>query len=197
MLKLMTLGIYLLLVNAVALLFGNVAKILHHSLGGSIPIQNLIIAPVQAVQLIAGMLIIGLFLWHTQVKWFLQVKAMISESVVASVMGVNVRAVRLYAMCLGSLLAVSAAILLLYDTGMNPHAGMGITLTAAVAVIVGGTDSFKGTLAAALLIAFLQTGTEWFFSAQWKEGMTFLLLIAVILWRTEGIVAFKLRVEEQ
>lgn len=192
-----SMGIYLLLVNAVALLFGNDTKILHHGIGGSLQLKNLIIAPIQVVQLVASLVIIALFLWHIKAKWFLQVKAMISEPSVAAVMGVDIHFIRRYALGVGSLLAVTAAILQLYDTGMNPHAGMGLTLTAAVAVIVGGTDSFKGTLVASLLIAFLQTGTEWFFSAQWKEGVTFLLLIAVILWRTEGIVAFRLRVEEQ
>jgi len=120
-----------------------------------------------------------------------------SDTGVASVMGVNTFAIRLYAMILGSLFAVLASILTLYDIGLNPQSGMAITLTAVVAVIVGGTTSFKGTVAASLLIAFLQTGTEWYLSAQWKEGVTFLLLISVILWRTQGIVSFKMRVEEQ
>ncbi|MEX2411372.1 MAG: branched-chain amino acid ABC transporter permease [Candidatus Paceibacterota bacterium] len=192
-----SMGVYLFLVNLIALLFGNNSIILNTNLGSSISFLNLNIVPVQGVQLLVSTLLIGLFLWHTKAKWFLNVKAMISESTVASVMGVNTYAIRMYAVIVGSLLSVSASVLLLYDTGMSPHAGMGITLSAVVAVIIGGTDSFKGTLAASLLIAFLQTGTEWFFSAQWKEGITFLLLIAVILWRTEGIVSFNLRVEEQ
>lgn len=192
-----SMGAYLFLVNLVALLFGNESVILNANLGSSMTFLNLIIVPIQTMQFLVGILFIGLFLWHTRARWFLNVKAMISESTVASVMGVNTYAIRLYAMILGSLLAVAASVLLLYDTGMNPHAGMGITLSAAVAVIVGGTDSFKGTVAASLLIAFLQTGTEWFFSAHWKEGMTFLLLIIVILWQTEGIVSYRMRVEEQ
>ena len=100
-------------------------------------------------------------------------------------------------MVIGSLLAVVAAVLYFYDGGLSPQSGMQITLTAVVAVIIGGTDSFKGTIAASLLIALLQTGTEWYLSSQWKEGVTFLLLIAVLLWRTEGILSFKLRVEDQ
>lgn len=192
-----SMGAYLFLINLLALLFGNDSIILQHNLGSSFTFAGIIIVPIQAVQLISGILIIGLFLWHTQAKWFLKVKAMISESTVATVMGVNVYAIRFYGMIIGSLLAVTASILLLYDTGMDPHAGMTITLSAAVAVIVGGTNSFRGTVVASLLIAFLQTGAEWFFSAQWKEGITFLLLIIVILWRTEGIVSFNMRVEER
>ncbi len=191
-----SMGLYLFIVNTVALLFSNESKILHHNLGDSIIIQSLIIAPIQAVQLVVSTLVIGLFLWHARSKKFLQVKAVISESVVASVMGVNIFSVRLYALVVGSLLAVTAAVLLLYDTGINPQSGMNITLTAVVAVVVGGTGTFKGTVAASFLIAFMQTGTEWFLSAQWKEAITFILLTVILLWRTEGIVSANMRVEE-
>ncbi|MBK7970987.1 MAG: branched-chain amino acid ABC transporter permease [Bacteroidetes bacterium] len=135
--------------------------------------------------------------WISNSKKFLQVRAMMSNETVASVMGVNSNAIRLFTMAFGSILAAIAAVLRLYDTGIDPNGGMGITLSAAVAVIIGGGSSIRGTIIASLLIAFLQTTTEWFLSAQWKEGMTFLLLIIVILWRTEGIVSFKMRVEEK
>jgi branched-chain amino acid transport system permease protein len=120
-----------------------------------------------------------------------------SEQTVASVLGVNTKRIRLIAMIIGGLFVAIASILKLYDTGMDPYSGLTITLSASVAVIVGGSNSLKGTIIASLLIASLQTITEWFLSSQWKEGMTFLLLILVILWRTEGIVSFKMRVEEK
>lgn len=192
-----SMGVYILLVNLIALLFGNETKFLDPGLGDSISFANIIIVPIQAVQLIISVILLGLLLYISKTKWFLQVRAMMSNETIASVIGVDTKAIRLFAISLGSFLAAIAAILRIYDTGIDPQAGMTITLSAAVAVIIGGNGSISGTIIASLLIAFLQTTTEWFLSAQWKEGMTFLLLIIVILWRTEGIVSFKMRVEEK
>jgi branched-chain amino acid transport system permease protein len=192
-----SMGVYIFLVNLIALIFGNETKFLSPNLGDSISFLNVIIVPIQVVQLLTAVVLLIAVLWISNSKKFLKVRAMMSNETVASVLGVNSNAIRLFTMALGSILAAIAAVLRLYDTGIDPNAGMGITLSAAVAVIIGGGSSVRGTILASLLIAFLQTTTEWFLSAQWKEGMTFLLLIIVILWRTEGIVSFKMRVEEK
>lgn len=192
-----SMGVYILLVNLIALFFGNETKFLDPNLDNSFSFASIIIVPIQAVQLIISLILLGLLLFVSKTKRFLQVRAIMSNETVASVIGVNSKAIRLFAISFGSLLAAIAAILRLYDTGIDPQAGMSITLSAAVAVIIGGSGSIAGTIIASMLIAFLQTTTEWFLSAQWKEGMTFLLLIIVILWRTEGLVSYKMRVEEK
>lgn len=192
-----SMGMYVFLVNLIALLFGNETKSLQLSWGNSIYLLNIIIVPVQAVQLIICVILLAFILGVSRTKRFLQVRALMSNETAASVLGVNIPSIRLYTIALGSVFAGIAGILRLLDTGIDPNAGMGITLSATVAVIIGGGGSLKGTITASLLIAFLQTTTEWFLSAQWKDGMTFLLLIFVILWRTEGIVSFKMRVEEK
>lgn len=192
-----SMGIYLFLVNFIALLFGNESRILDPQLGNSIILGNLVIAPMQGVQFLAGLLILMVLLLLSRTNGYLKVRAVISNPIVASVLGIPVPQIRLFAIAAGSLLAAIPAILRLFDTGLDPQAGMGITLSAAVAIIVGGSGSLKGTILAALLISVLQTLTEWFLSAQWKEGITFLLLILVILWRTEGIVSYKMRLEEK
>lgn len=192
-----SMGVYLFMVNGIALLFGNETKILELPLGGSIFLANVAIAPIQLVQLVVSLIFLAGVLFASTTKWFLGVRAMMSNESVASVLGVNTTMIRLLAISIGSALAAIAAILTLYDTGVDPQAGMAITLSAAVAVIIGGSLSLRGTILASVVIALLQTATAWFLSSQWKEGMTFVLLILVFFWRTEGIVSYKMRVEEQ
>jgi len=192
-----SIGVYLFMINVIALLNGNETQFVNPGLGSSFSLAGITIVPIQLVQLITAVLLIGGIIILSKTKWFLKVRAMISEETVASVLGVNTNAIRLWMMVIGSILAGIAAILQLFDTGVDPQRGMDITLSAAVAVIIGGQGSIIGTIIASLFIALLQTFTEWFISAQWKQGLTFLLLIAVILWGTEGIVSFKMRVEEK
>ncbi len=192
-----SMGVYLFIINGIAMFFGNETKSLQLSSGGSIFLSNLVIAPVQLLQLLVSLFFLVLVLFVSRARWFLGVRAMMSNESVASVLGVNTSLIRLLAISFGSALAALAAIMTLYDTGIDPQGGMAITLSAVVAVIIGGSLSLRGTIFASLGIALLQTATAWFLSSQWKEGMTFVLLILVFFWRTEGIVSYKMRVEEQ
>lgn len=188
-------GIYLFIINTIALLFGNESKYIALELGQSYQWGEVIVVPIQMWQISLGSILLLLLMLLSKTNYYLHFRATMSDRLVASVMGIDSNRVRRMAMTLGSILASAAAILSFFDTGMDPHSGMSITLSAAVAAILSG-GSLGGTILAALLIASLQTATEWLVSAQWKSGITFLLLIIVIMWRTEGIVSFKMRVEE-
>jgi branched-chain amino acid transport system permease protein len=192
-----SLGVYILLVNLLALLFGNQSRLQDPQLGPSLAFGPLIIMPVQFIQLAVSISIIASAWFLSKRRWYLQIRALLSNEQTAVVLGVNARRTRLIVMLLGAVCAAVPAMLRLYDTGIDPHAGMAITLSAVAAVIIGGNGSIPGTIAAALLISFLQATIEYFFSAQWKDGVTFFLLLVVILVRTEGIVSFKMRTEEQ
>jgi branched-chain amino acid transport system permease protein len=191
-----SMGIYIFIINSLALIFGNETKFLNNNLGGSFSILNIIIVPIQLIQFIISIILVGSSMFLSKCKIYLLIRSMISNETISSVIGVNSKAIRLFALALGSCFAAIASILRSYDTGIDPYSGMSITLSAAVAVIIGGNGSINGTVFASLLIAFLQTLTEWFLSAQWKEGITFVLLIIMVLWKTEGIISFKMRVEE-
>lgn len=192
-----SLGVYILLTNCLAMFFGNETKLEDPHFGGSITFGGIIIMPIQLVQLVVSSLFVGGAWWLSRRRWYLQVRALLSHETAAAVIGVNAKRMRLIVMLLGGMCAAVPAILRLYDTGIDPQAGMAVTLSAVVAVIIGGNGSIQGTFVAAMLIAFLQAIIEYLLSAQWREGVTFLLLMAVILARTEGIVSFKLRVEEK
>lgn len=190
-------GVYLFLINLIAILFGNETKYLDPGLGNSFVFYGIIVVPIQIIQLICSVILIVVILIFSYSRWYLPFKAVSGNEIISSLLGINIRILRMAALVLGSVLASIAGILRMYDTGIDPHAGMSVTLSSAVAVILGGNSSLLGTLLACLLISSIQTTTEWYFSAQWKDGITFLLLIGVILWRTEGIVSFKMRVEEK
>jgi len=192
-----SMGLYMLVVEGLALAFGNQARMVGGDGSESLSMGAMMIAPAQGTQLLAAgaALLFTVRLLHGERG--LPFRAVMSQPTVATVLGVNARLVRAGAMALSGALAALTGALLVIDIGIHPHAGLGITLSAAVAVILGGARSLPGTIAAAVLLALLQTGTEWFLGAHWKEGITFLILIGVLLWKTEGIVAFNLRPEER
>jgi len=69
-------------------------------------------------------------------------------------------------------------------------------LNAVVAVIIGGIKRLEGVALGALLIGILQNLVIWQFSARWESAVTFLVLVAVLLYKSGGLFVVKTRVEE-
>lgn len=191
-----SMGLYILLINFIAMLFGNESRIVESSFASGYDFNNIIITPFQLVQFIVSLVVLIIFFGFSKSNYFLKVRAVISNQQVASVLGINSHYIRFFAIATGSILAVISCILRFYDIGIDPHAGMSIMLSAAVVVIITGSFSLAGTVMVAILLSLLQTIAEWFLSAQWKEGVTFAVLIIILLWKTEGIVSYKMRIEE-
>jgi len=193
-----SLGVYIIIINVIALLFGNETKILDNTIRESLTFGEIIFTRPQVWQLFFALPLIALFLIFIKVTGYgLKIRAISDNPVLARVMGIKTQNIRYIVFGLGSVMAVSAALLKGFDTGIDPYSGMAITLSAAVVVIIGGSSSLYGTILASMMLAIIQNFTEFFLSAQWKDTVTFAILIIVLLWRTEGILQFNVRVDEK
>lgn len=193
-----SLGVYIIIINVIALLFGNETKILDNTIRESLQLGEIIITRPQVWQVYFAIHMIALFLIFIKVTGYgLKIRAISDNPVLARVMGIKTQTIRYIVFGIGSMMAISAALLKGFDTGIDPYSGMAITLSAAVVVIIGGSSSLHGTILASMLLAIIQNFTEFFLSAQWKDTVTFTILIIVLLWRTEGILQFNVRVDEK
>jgi len=193
-----SLGLYIILVNTIALLFGNETKVLNTTLEPSFLFAGAIVTRIQIIQLIvSAVMIVGVLVLLRKTSLGRHIRALSDNPVLLNVLGVNVKKVRAQVFMLGTFLAGLASMLRAFDVGVDPHVGLSVVLTAAVAVIIGGVGFHLGAVLGALLIGFTQNIVVWYTSAQWQEAVTFVVLIAVLLLRREGLFAFQLRTEEQ
>lgn len=193
-----SLGIYIIVENLLALIFGNEVKVVFEGVEPSYTLGPIIITRIQALELIFGSVIIGgFYLGIKRSRWLKALWAMGEEPELLSVLGWPVARLRELAFVLSALVTATASMLVAYDLGTDPHGGLSAVLTAAVAVLVGGRDSLRGWVATAFLIALIQNLVMWKFSARWNDAITFLVLIAVLLFRPQGLFAPEKRVEEQ
>jgi branched-chain amino acid transport system permease protein len=95
----------------------------------------------------------------------------------------------------GALVAVPAC-LIMVDVGMDVHAGMSYLLIAAVAVLAGGVARVEGWVMGGFVLAVMQSLVVWKFSAKWMDLVAFVLLLAVLLFRREGLLGIRKRTEE-
>lgn len=189
-----SMGLYVVIVNVLALLFGNENKQISDPISGSFEFGNIIFTKVQMFQTIGGIVASAIFLIYLKfTKSNLALQSVSDNETISKVFGINTEKERVKVFIAGSMLACIAAILKTIEVGVDPQAGIGITLTAAVvAILVSRLDLFL-IIAFSIALTLLQNTVEWFLNAQWRDGITFLILLLAILFRTEGIISYNLR----
>jgi len=189
-----SMGLYAVVVNILALLFGNDNKTIFDSISGTFELGNIIFTKVQMLQVIVGIFAIAGFLIYLKfTKSNLAMQSVSDNETISKAFGINTENIRVRVFIAGSVLACIAAILKTIEVGIDPHAGMGITLTAAVVAILVSRLNVLLIIAFTVVLTLLQNSVEWFLDAQWRDGITFLILLLVILFRTEGIISYNLR----
>lgn len=192
-----SLGLYIVMINFIAMIYGNETKVLSPGVQPTYSIGSLILTQIQVATVVAFVaLFIGLIVLLKKTRLGKIIRAMRDDPQLVSVMGINPRRVRRVVFALGSALAAVAAMLLGLDVGIDPNIGMAAVLNGAVAVIIGGVGIFAGAALGALLLGILQSLAIWQASARWQDMVTFLVLILFLLFRPEGILGVRRRIEE-
>lgn len=192
-----SLGIYILIANLIALLFGNETKIVFSGISESYSTGELVITQIQLIQLVVAVFVLaGVWLFLRRHRWGQMIKALANNPLLAEVLGMDIRNIRRLIFAIGSLLAGIASILVAADVGVDPWVGMSMLLAGAVAMIVGGVDKWEGAILGGFLLGLLQAVAVWKFSARWQNTVTFIVLILFLLFRPQGILGEKKRFEE-
>lgn len=105
---------------------------------------------------------------------------------VAALMGINVRKVVVSAYAISSVLAGLAGVLVAPVLFAHAHMGALPGLKAFAVGIIGGLGSPLGILGVGLVLGVIEF-TVAIFSAAWRDAITFLLLIAILIWRPLGL----------
>lgn len=192
-----SLGLYIIIVNVVAMIFGNDTKILTSGVEKTLSFGSVILTKTQVATVLAFLFLFGglLFLLR-KTNMGKIIRGMSDSPELLSIMGIDQRMVRWTVFSLGSGLAAVAAILSGLDTGIDPHIGMSAVLNGAVAVIIGGVGIFEGAALGGLTLGLLQGLVIWKFSAKWQDLVSFGLLMLFLLFRPQGIIGKRQRVEE-
>lgn len=192
-----SLGAFVVLVNVAAILYGNEVKTIERELSQRVVVGTIGLTTVQLWQFVLGVLAVcGLGVAIRRIRAFKVLWAMGDEPDLVPALGLPVNRFRVLVFSLSGALGALAGCLIGYDVGINPHMGMSYLLIAAVAVLAGGIDSFKGWVLGGFALAILQSLTVWKFSAKWMDLTTFSVLIAVLIFRPQGMMGVKKRLEE-
>lgn len=189
-----SIGIMIVVINLVAMFYGNETKILNPNISKSVSIGNIIITYSQLYQLIPSLIVIILFMTFLKFSKFgIKTRAMRDDDVLCTVFGMNIYKMRLVLFILSGFFAALGGGLVAYDVGMDPYVGMPMLLNAVVALIIGGMGRFEAPIIGGFIIGILQAMAVWVFSSRWQDAVTFTLLILFLLFRPQGLMGEKKR----
>jgi branched-chain amino acid transport system permease protein len=190
---LVTLGISIVLENLALLAFRSDTRTIDTAYTlSTVPIAGAMIALPKVVAFGGAVLTSLALLWLMgRTDLGRAIRAVAKEKQGARLMGINVEHV--YAMSFGIGLAClgAAACFLLPAYYVNPQVGNGFVLVAFTIVVLGGMGSFAGALLGGFLIGVVESlGGLWFGESLGQIGI-FLIFIAVLLLRPQGLFGAK------
>lgn len=107
----------------------------------------------------------------------------------AALMGVNKNRVISLVFLLGGLMAGVAAVMYMMKIGTTRYdAGFGIGIAAFTAAVLGGIGNLRGALLGGLIIGLFENYGSGLFGSSWKNVVTFVLLVVILMFRPSGIL---------
>jgi branched-chain amino acid transport system permease protein len=153
-----------------------------HIFGAAVSIQDIANFAIA----IATIVSLQLFLQRTRTGRCMQATAQNPD--VAQILGIDIKRMVMYTFLINGALAAVASVLITPIYLAKFSNGEHLGLIAFIAAIVGGFNQIRGALVGGLLIGVIDNLSATYFSAEYRQAVPMVLLIAIILLRPQGIM---------
>lgn len=197
-LLLVSLSVYTIIINFVAMTAGVETQIINLGLAGAgNEVFGVIFTQTQILQIIiAALSLLAIYFLLSKTILGKKIIAISENLTLFQILGFDENRTRQSILILGAVLVSIASILKTADVGIDPFSsGFHIVLLAAIAVIIGGITSYKGAIIGSIMLGLTMNLAAWYFNGDWKEAATFGLLIIVLLIKRDGLFHTELRAE--
>ena len=194
---LLTFGAALVIEETIRLVWGPSERFLQvpQAISGAFLFAGLIYSKYKlfaALFAVIAIVLVWLFLERT--PYGAVIKAGAHDSEMVRALGINLTRLRLLVFGLGAGLAGLAGIVLTPVWGLRPHVGVDAVIPAFLIIVLGGVGSFWGAVIGGILVG-LAVGVTGAYASEWSLLSMYLLLIAVITFRTRGLLGKKSALE--
>jgi len=134
-------------------------------------------------------MMIGLTLIINKTRIGTAMRALAQNATAAALMGINVNRVIAFTFALGSSLGGAAGILVaMYYNTLYATMGYNAGVKAFAAAVLGGIGSVPGAMLGGLVLGIAETLGAGYVSSEYRDGLGYAVMIAVILLRPSGIL---------
>jgi branched-chain amino acid transport system permease protein len=155
-------------------------------------VGDVVLAREELLNVAFAALVIGalqLFVARTKLGWAMQ--AVAQNRSLAAVLGIDVGRLVTITFVLNAALTAVAAVLIAPVYLVKYDIGVGLGLKAFYAAIIGGFNQMRGALLGGLLVGIVETFSAAYLSGQFRDAVALVILIAVLLWKPEGLWGVK------
>jgi branched-chain amino acid transport system permease protein len=159
-----------------------------------VPIRlgTVVLAREELMNVLFAGVVIGALQWfiaRTKLGWAMQ--AVAQNRTLATVLGIDVARLVTLTFVLNAVLTAVAAVLIAPVYLVKYDIGIGLGLKAFYAAIIGGFNQIRGALLGGLLVGVVETLSAAYISGQFRDAIALIVLIAVLLWRPQGLWGVK------
>jgi len=187
------LGFQIVFQNFVNLAFGTAFHRINQTDFATSPVVLPFDVHVAVVQLgglvTCALLAIGLVLFIRRSRTGIAIRALSSDPFLTETVGIDAHRMNLFVYALGSAVGAVGMMFLVFDAGVNPDVATNPLFYALNGVIIGGIRSFAGAVTGGLLLGVFMNVGIWQLPSQWQTTIAFGLLMAVVLFRPNGLFA--------
>jgi len=186
----LSIGLIYLFQNAAAVIWGDSWQSIRSPYEGitvsigplTIPVDYIIIMVVTAV------IIIALYIFLRRTSTGRAMRAASQNRKGAMLVGINVERMDIISFSIGCALAAAAGTLWVVSGQVfNPYMGSVPAVKAFAIIILGGLGSIPGAIIGGLVYGIAENGAAYFLGGIWKDAISFIILIVVLVIRPTGI----------
>ncbi|EFI35829.1 inner-membrane translocator [Desulfonatronospira thiodismutans ASO3-1] len=186
------LGASIFLSNLVMLIWGPrfrvypddiLPRITLNILGLDVPLMRILV-------LLASLILMGILYYFVQkTKTGTAIRAVAIDHGASRLMGINVNRIISLVFLIGPALGGAAGVMVgLYYGQINFTMGWAFGLKAFIAAVLGGIGNIPGAMIGGLLLGVIEALGAAFISTAWKDGIAFIVLILILIFRPTGIL---------
>lgn len=187
-----TLGLGVFLQNAALLLFGAQFKNLPYFIEGTGSFVGIRMAYQRILILVVSVAVMALFAqFLRRSKLGMALRAVAQDRDAARLQGIDAQGTYMWAFGIAAALATLAAAMIAPIFSVNPWMGLTLLVKAFAVCVVGGLGSIGGAILAGILLGTAESLTVVLLSSQWKDVVSFTILIIVLWVRPSGFFGTK------
>ena len=142
-----SIGVMTILVNMISLCFGNETRVIDNAIQDAFTFGEITVTVPQIYQAVVGFIALAVFVFFIRgTRLGIEIKALSSDEVLFGILGYRTKRMRQFVFLLSGLFIALASCLTVYDTGLDPHMGMNVLVSAMVAMIIGGIGNFSACI---------------------------------------------------
>lgn len=186
------LGLTMMFEGGNLLVFGADQIVIPTPFRGVLEVWGIVISQLRLIVMLTTLVLIVVFAWFiSRTKTGKSIRAVAQNRSAAVLMGVNVAWVSVVVFSISSAVGVAAGALVGALLAIAPGVGEGLAVKGFAVLILGGLGSIPGAIVGGMILGVSEAMAAGFIASAYKDVIAFLVMIAVLLWRPEGLMGKK------